>query len=152
MTRDQFLRLTVSRYGTGRINVSSFVRIGPEPRHHASQAVRFAPIIGVSGPGSHNAPGTKDYDATLAGLTGDTITVYPNGTETFLQLGDFPCDQDQPLTSDANGHGVPAGEGDWIGFIPRDAGQPGDLVYGRVMILEPAKKPTKRAKNGRAGY
>lgn len=102
MDRDFDFNLTA----TGNVSPCRFVKLGVAADETGTAAGANEAVIGISGDGSRNAPGTAGDDGFIA-VAGETIPVFGPGRKCLLELGGTVTRGDR-LKSGAAGVGVAA--------------------------------------------
>lgn len=115
----------------GNIYPHRFIAIGSGD-HVAIQAVADdIDVIGVSQPGSHDAPIPQNTSG-YAAISGDQVYYRPFGSEALLEVGTGGATRGVPLMPDANGKGVAATSGKTAFFLPFESASAGEFVRGVV--------------------
>lgn len=118
----------------GTIEPSRFVIQSTVAAYQVLQSGSGGKAIGISQEGSYLYPSTSNpTNATYAATTGESLSVYGVGSVCYLTCGSGVTQGDF-LKSDADGKGIPATTGDFVGAVARQSGSASDKILVEVLF------------------
>jgi hypothetical protein len=124
----------ISYRANGTIAPCRFVVIDTTADERVIQAsAATTELVGISQEGQKRTPGLAGSDTTIAAEAGDSLRVHGLGNDCLLTLGGTVTRGDL-LTSDANGQGITASAGNFVGAIALQSGTSGVKI--RVQVVQ----------------
>lgn len=126
----------------GNISPATFVKLSASADNTALQAGANEAVIGISQPGTKDAPGLTGASA-YAAEAGDNMQIFGLGDICLLKAGSGGYTRGDRLKSDASGNGVPiaeSGVAQNVGAIALESAAASE--YGRVQIVILSVDPT----------